>query len=215
MNSEVKTPPVFVRQVFHVTRDGITEQREVVIRLTDDMRFAMNVPDYVSNAINCDPEVYGDSANDVLNKYEELCDDYARWKLGSESKPMLRLRLAFAAHARAPRVHGVSALVGMGITPVWFVDKKDAGKFLFERESESLGYWIELDPTTDVLLPDTPEIREKAELLINSITTAAATLAEIKQTDDPAAYLMAIKTDLSKPEPAQAELPFDVEDNEL
>lgn len=214
MNSETTPSAVFVRQVFHVTRDGITEQKDVPIRLTDDMRFAINVPDYVSNAINVPVELYGDSANDVLNKYEEVCDDYARWKLGSESKPMLRLRVAFSP-LDGVKFRGIAAIAGMGLMPVWVVDKKDAGMFVFKREGDSLGHRTEIDPISDVLLADTPEIRQKIEVLTNTIAVASDILALVPRASDPAAYIMAIETDLSKTEPVQADTPPVVEDDDL
>lgn len=214
MNSETTPSAVFVRQVFHVTRDGITEQKDVPIRLTDDMRFAINVPDYVSNAINAPVELYGDSANDVLNKYEEVCDDYARWKLGSESKPMLRLRVAFSP-LDGVKFRGIAAIAGMGLMPVWVVDKKDAGMFVFKREGDSLGHRTEIDPISDVLLADTPEIRQKIEVLTNTITVASDILALVPRASDPAAYIMAIETDLSKTEPVQADTSPVVEDDDL
>lgn len=177
-------------QVFHANEDGTTITGDIPIRLTENLWFAMTLPEYVASFVNADNvTIEADTALKVSAAYEAHCDAYSKHRLtlGSETALLLSVDIC-SAHP------GSSAVLAMNLMRVSTYTDSDSVIQCIERMPDgTLGR--RMDPSDGRLVADTPEIEAKAIALINSLGAAVEIMKGFMQTPEPQRYLMEISND--------------------
>ena len=206
----------FEREALTVLEDGNTKTKRVTVTMDRNGVFTVALPPYVSESLNFDPTVTGDTLMSVMQQYEAGCDAFSRWRLGKIAKPML----LFVNCDGPSKLEGVTHSIGIGLheVQVEFDEHTGTPKNIYKRTNNParlgarivealVGSWY------GSLFEDTPEVRAKFKELADSIEQAAAafnpfgdvTLMGLEE------QFLAIKyTEPTKPaaEPVQAELPL-------
>lgn len=172
-----KTPaPAHHIEVFHVDKDGIAGRTRVPLTVEDDLCFSIEIPNYMVKALDLgDNKRFAPKALDLIPMYESIAERYQGWRLKRELQPMLAI--PFSAHSS-----GARAGLQMSLLPVWAT--KD-GKELWHRTgtTENVLDFGEIGDgcalTQYLLLPDNREVREKAQRLIDSLTTAGTIIKAV------------------------------------
>lgn len=176
-------------QVFHANEDGTAETANIPIRLTDDLRFTMTLPEYVARFLDVGPVIEQESALQAGAAYEAACDTYSKCRLtmGNETALLLSVDIC-SAHP------GSSAVLAMNLMRVATYTDVAGEIHCIERMGDgTLGR--EIDPSDGRLVADTPEIEAKAIALINSLAAAVEIMKGFMQTTEPQRYLMEISND--------------------
>ena len=205
-----KIKPVATRTVFHVNEDGTSGKADVAVTLTDDCLFRIDLPGYMHylDGEITRTHVAAEKLIDAIVQYEEVCDEYSRRTLVRNSgKPVLWLGAMLTVPTFAGEAFGIQSLLGLGLQAV--VQLPD-GK-LADTDGVIVGMSGIPAP---ILLPDTPEVREKIGRLIKSIDTAAEIIGAIRTAADPVAYLLSIPestVDVSVTQGSSADDPRQIE----
>jgi hypothetical protein len=157
-------------QCFHVDKDGIASRADVPVTLTVDLHWKVEVPKYMVKALRLSGEpLIADRAVVLISMYEEIAERYQGWRLKVDLQPMLAIPFnCFGGSEKS-----TTAALSMSLHPVWA--SKD-GKSLWERLEKSndvTEIGIAFEFFNYLLLPDTPQVREKAQRLIDSLNVAA------------------------------------------
>lgn len=197
------------RPMFSVKDDGTTLEELVSIYVEPGTgKFVINLPEFCPAG-----EVSGTSLDDAVAAYESNCEGFSRIRLGGLKEPMIMVRVQHRPSNLNREALQLEQVVGLGVLPVYVVKREGQETVIYKRDGEHLGSPIigNVDFCPAVLLPDTPEVHEKAQALISSMSVAASTLQAFAEAEDPLAYFKAIGDDMSpapKQEPVQAELPL-------
>lgn len=206
----------FEREALTVLEDGNTKTKRVNVGLDSNGTFTVELPSHVSEALNFDPMITGDTLMSVIQRYEADCDAFSRWRLGKLAKPML----LFVNCAGPSKGEGIRHSIGIGLHEVLVEMDEDAGtpKNIYNRTGNSarLGSRI-VEPVIGSwfgsLFEDTPEIRAKFKELADSIEQAVdvlAPFADVSEMGREQQFLAISYTETTKPaaEPVQTELPL-------
>lgn len=206
----------FEREALTVLEDGNTKTKRVNVGLDSNGTFTVELPPHVSEALNYEPMITGDTLMGVMQQYEAECDAFSRWRLGKMAKPML----LFVNVEGASKSEGVSHSVGIGLHEVLVEMDDETGtpKHIYKRTDSParLGARI-VEPMIGLwfgsLFEDTPEVRAKFKELAESIEQANDALnlfADVTVLGREQQFLAIAYTEPKKPaaEPVQAELPL-------
>lgn len=185
-------------KVFHSNEDGTTVEKIVEIELNDDLHFRMKLPDYIVQAFDLHPFVAAENALAAGAAYEAIADRYSKHRLCMGSEVLLMLDVCtFPSHT--------GANLSINLMPVVTRTDEDGAIHAYESMSDgSIGPLCNMKYAR--LLPDTPEIRAKAEELIGSIRRANKIMQGFLQAEDPGAYLLEISNDWKESTPLPAEV---------
>lgn len=183
--------------LFHANEDGTSCQKTVDVYLNRETHeFEIDVPDYmvVGGAFEggASSPLSDKAFIKVTASYEDLSDRYSKWRLAQGRTPMLWLGTFVGPGDYAREQFGVDSMAGMGIREVVVAKDGDNELLIDPKTLKVAGSAGVLKP---ILLKDTPEVRAKARVLIDSIEVVADILAGFRKTDDPTAYLLSIATD--------------------
>lgn len=197
------------RPMFSVKDDGTTLEELVSIYVEPGTgKFVIDLPDFLSAG-----EVSGASLDDAVTAYESNCEAFSRQRLGALKEPMIMIRVQHGPSNINREALQLEQVVGLGVLPAYVVKREGQETTIYKRDGEHLGEPIigNVDFCPAILLPDTPEVHEKAQALISSMAVATSTLRAFVGAQDPLAYFKAIGDDMSpapKQEPVQSELPL-------
>ncbi len=182
-----KIKPVATRNVFHSNQDGKTVTREAEVFLDSDCKFFIQLPSYMHYQ---DGDVLRTTVNaaaltDCVIDYEKASEDYSRRILTRDSgKRVLWMGAILAAPNFTAEAFGVQSLLALGVQPV---RQLPDGSMVDED-----GVIVGVSGMERIILPDSPEVREKIARLAKSIDTAAEIIGGIRTAADPVAYLLSI-----------------------
>lgn len=208
-----KLKPVCTPQMFHALENGNTMTTPISVYLVPEACvFRIELPTYLCTVDKVN--IIQPSVAEAAAEYEQLCEDYSRRILTRDSgKRVLWMGAMIEAPNFTREVFGVQSLLGLGMQSV---RQLPDGSMVDED-----GVVVGLRGATNapILLPDTPEVREKIGRLIRSINTAAEIIKGIRTAADPVEYLLSIPestVDVSvtqasgSPDPRQIELSLEV-----
>lgn len=205
------------RPMFSVKDDGTTLEELVSIYvLPGSGEFVIDLPAFCTESFAGLSYVSAPSLDEAVAKYEQHCEGFSRIRLGGQKVPMVMLRVQHTPTEMARQSLQFGQIVGLGMTPVYVVNREGQSPMVFHRDGEHLGEQIGTNFTASpaVLLPDISEVHAKGEALMSSMSVAASTLRALVEINDPEAllaYFKAIGDDMSpapKQEPVQTELPL-------
>lgn len=182
-----KIKPVATPTVFHVNEDGTSVAAQVAVTLTDHCLFQIDLPKYLHyrDGDYTITNVMAEKLADTISQYEGVCEEYSRRTLVRNSgKPVLWLGTMLTAPTFTSEAFGIQSLFGLGLQAV--VQLPD-GKL-----ADTNGVLVGMSAIPPILLPDTPEVREKIGRLTRSIDRAAEIIGAIRTAADPVAYLLSI-----------------------
>jgi hypothetical protein len=207
MNKPIKI--VDTVKAFHSNEDGTTCEKDVDVEYIN-RRFFITLPAWVSAFADNNDAVIGDGVNSVVTAYEAASEEYSRWKLAFNAEPKIALKIIGAAAEVGDGTVVIGPMVGFRMRPVAVTP---AGEVYERKEDGALGRkYDSLDYT--YLLDDAPEVRAKAQRLMDSIANAWSVLNEMSNWSDPQAYFLSIPEHTASaptpaPAPAQAALPLE------
>lgn len=183
-----KRKPLFQRTVFHAYEDGTTGQRVADVFITDEGQFEIGLLDYLHylDGAVLRKTVRAATLTDCIIDYEKVSEDYSRRILTRDSgKRVLWMGAMLGAPSFTAEAFGVQSLLALGMQPVWQLPDNT----MVDEDGVIVGMSGVPAP---ILLPDTPEVREKIGRLTRSIDTAAEIIGAIRTAADPVAYLLSI-----------------------
>lgn len=184
-----KRKPLFQRTVFHAYEDGTTGQRVADVFITQDGQFEIGLLDYLryQDCGTLRTTVCAASLADCELAYEKLSEDYSRRILTRDSgKRVLWLGAMTGVSGFPQEVFGLQSLLALGMMSV----RQLPDGSMVDDDGVIVG--LTINGQAPILLPDTPEVREKIGRLIRSIDTAAEIVGGIRTAADPVAYLLSI-----------------------
>lgn len=177
------------RHLTTVDEAGICATASVEVTVNDSGQFVANLPSYVAIHQECEGLIICDRLTDLIETYEDACDQYSKWRLMVKVTPMLFVSASSQFDA-AP--HGIVLRLS------WFpvvVHTADTGELTVIVLDDAGKYLRALSPELGRLIDDTPEHREKIQALVDSVKTASGLLNDFNACSNPAEFLMAIGDD--------------------
>ncbi len=183
-----KRKPLFQRTVFHAYEDGTTGQRVADVFMTDEGQFEIGLLDYLryKDGDVLRTTVTAAALADCIIDYEKISEDYSRRILTRDSgKRVLWMGVMLGVPSFTAEAFGVQSLLALGMQSV----RQLPDNTMVDEDGVIVGMSGVPAP---ILLPDTPEVREKIDRLAKSIDTAAEIIGGIRTAADPVAYLLSI-----------------------
>lgn len=199
--------PHLKKKVFSVTAEGIAEEVEVKVEITDDGVFKIKLPKHLIGPITPGHVVVGNALHDCVEQYERLCERYSQWKLASRMVP----KIAVAGWLLEP--DDITFSASLSFERVLFDEASDTA-YRTTADGILSGAFTSIVPYR--MIPDVPEVFDKLVALRDSLIVAGKLLDDINRSEDPASYILAIDMAGTKPvDPAPAPVPTDTPQAEL
>jgi hypothetical protein len=196
----------FPHMVLHSDVNGITSEVATMVTFVPPRSFSIDLPKHFNDMPGewKNPGNF-ESADAAASHYGELADRYSRWKLSLNGEKCLMLGVMLGPSEFMSDLFCVDSLIGLGIRevtrlPDGSVNLRDGTPMPLVKDIKA------------ILLPDTPEVRAKAETLVSSLGGACDLIAGLRShstLDGAAEYLLSISDNWTRPEPVQAELPLE------
>lgn len=219
MLSKKQSPVIVKKSVCHAEIDGTISTKVIDLQIDDDGRFLLFMPRYVADTLKL-PGPLGltfETAKAAIEHYESTAEQYSRIRLAVNTGVD---RLWIGAQVLSPfakQAFGLNASVGLGMRAGKLYEDPDRGQVFVETDESGApipnGDFVNVGVMKPVLVENTPEIRMKMLSLIASLSDAQSVVEGIRETADPAGYIMAItdkwqrQLDLFADKPADATAP--------
>lgn len=183
------------------------------------LQFVANLPAHLIERPEDRASVYGERMSDLVQEFEQRNEAFSIARLRLQATTHMLLAGVYTLVSDAGKqILRIDKAAGLGMTEIAFNPATPDVFYLREGEKVLSISCVRMEP--HVILPDTPEIRERLTSMIGSIDTAASVLNGLCAAQDPAAYLLALDgpwtikadTPAAEPEPVKTDSPFASDD---
>lgn len=196
MPSKKQSPVIIKKSVCHSAIDGTIGSKVIELQIEENGLFVVSLPRYVADTLKLQAFLACETAKAAVEHYESTAEQYSRVRLAINTGVD---RLWIGAQVLSPfakQAFGLNASVGLGMRAGKVYEDPSHGQVFVETDEAGNpipnGDAVNVDVMKPVLVENTPEIRMKMLSLIASLTEAQSVVEGIRETADPASYIMAI-----------------------